>query len=87
MDKLKTTNASSPLVVAYNAGTSLLNAISSVPTGAVGGTMAAFGYKHFDNTGAANVVPSTFPSILGTANSGSPSGAVNVSFYVVNQIN
>lgn len=49
--------------------------------------MAAFGYKHFDGSGAANAVSSTFPTILGTANTGSPSGAVNVTFYVVKQIN
>ncbi len=49
--------------------------------------MTAFGYKHFDGTGAAGDVSSTFPTVLGTANTGSPSGAVSGAFTAVNLIN
>lgn len=84
---MKTTNASSPLVVAYNKGSDLLDDISKVPDGTIGGSMTAFGYRHFDGTGAVNDVPSTFPGILGTANTGSPSGAVKDSWNIVKGIN
>lgn len=49
--------------------------------------MTAYGYKHFDGTGTTSSVPSTFPGTLGTANTGSPSGAVSATFTAVNLIN
>lgn len=49
--------------------------------------MTAYGYKHFDGTGTTSSVASTFPTALGTASSGSPSGAVGSAFTAVNLIN
>ncbi len=61
--------------------------LSSVPDSSVGGALAPFSYDHFDGTGTPGAVDSLFPDILGTADTTSPSGAMNMSFYTVNLIN
>lgn len=62
-----------------------MNDISKIPDNTIGGNLAPYTYAHFD--GSAGTIPSTFPSILGTANSGGRSGAINVTYYAVNTIN
>lgn len=69
MDKIKYSNTSGPLRQAYDAGTTLLTAVSSIPDNSVGGSLGAYTYNHFDGTAAS--ISSTFPTALGTAQTGS----------------
>jgi hypothetical protein len=61
--------------------------LSSVPDNTVGGALAPFSYDHFDGSGTPGAVDSLFPDILGTADTTSPSGAMNISYYTVNLVN
>ena len=47
--------------------------------------MAALTYNNFD--GVAGTISSTFPTLLGSASVGSPSGAMNASYFALNKIN
>lgn len=47
--------------------------------------MPNYTYNHFNGSSAS--IPSTFPSILGTLSNTSSEGAINSSYYVLNQVN
>ena len=53
----------------------------------MGGALSAFAYDHFDGTGSPAEVESLFPAILGTADTTSPSGAMNISYSIVKLVN
>lgn len=79
---------SNPIPQVYAVGASFLNEFSKIPDGSTpGSSMAAFGYKHFDGTGTAGDVASTFPTVLGTTNPASPSGEVYKSYSNIKKIN
>ncbi len=49
--------------------------------------MPALSYFHFDGSGTSSSVTSTFPTVLGTAATGSSSGAVGTAHTVVKGVN
>lgn len=49
--------------------------------------MPALSYFHFDGTGTSSSVSSTFPTFLGTAASGSATGAVGTTHTIVKGVN
>lgn len=87
LDNLKYTDTGGAVRLAYEEGLLLLDDLSSVPDGSVGGALSAFSYDHFDGTGSAGAVDSLFPAILGTADTTSPSGAMNISYSIVKLVN
>jgi hypothetical protein len=85
---LKFSVPSNPINQVYAVGANFLNEFSKIPDGSTpGSSMNAFGYKHFDGTGAAGVVTSTFPSVLGTTNPAGPSGEIYKSYSNIKKIN
>lgn len=72
---------------AYDEGTALLDELSKVPNGAVGGSITAYSYNNFDGT--VGTTPSLFPNLLGAADhaANTRSGAMNVSYTVIDGIN
>lgn len=87
-NNLKFSVPSNAIPQVYAVGASFLNEFSKIPDGSTSGSsMAAFGYKHFDGTGTAGDVASTFPTVLGTTNPASPSGEVYKSYSNIKKIN
>lgn len=85
LQKLDITNTAGVTYPAYTEGNNLLDTLSKIPDNTIGGTMAAYTYPTFD--GSAGTISSNFPTILGSASTSTPSGAMNASYFAINKIN
>ena len=85
LTKLDLTSGTSVTGPAHTEGNSLLDTLSKIPNNNIGGSMSAYTYNNFDGSGG--TIASTFPTALGTANTASPTNAMNVSYFAIKKVN